>query len=58
MQAGTEPLGGIRSHLIFGCCTPEGEMRWEGSLGPGAKGLARLECAFLSQYPVLKLLHH
>lgn len=29
VQAGREPLGGIRSHLIFGSCMPEGEM-WMG----------------------------
>lgn len=32
VQAGREPLGGIRSHLIFGSCVPEGERcGWEGS---------------------------
>lgn len=36
VQAGTEPLGGIRSHLDFGSCLPEGERwGWEGSPASG-----------------------
>lgn len=32
VQAGRQPLGGIRSHLIFGSCMLEGERcGWEGS---------------------------
>lgn len=51
VQAGREPLGGIRSHPIFGSCMPGGERcGWEGSpvLWGASLDLQTLGCAFLS----------